>query len=119
MSDTTASSGGITSPSSIDTTKMSYSQYGDYLIEQMPENFRTGSVFTTDQDYKNYLMVYFASIVVFFIINFILKLMFTHCVNTKVFLKKDTTERMRYLEKWTSNVHHVLIVYLTYYNFKN
>jgi len=98
---------------------MTNSEYGDFLLSQMPENFRSGSMFTKESDLQTYLIVYLASIVAFFIINYFLRFLFSTCVNTNVFDKKSVKERMRYLEKWTSNVHHVLIVYLTYYNFKN
>ena len=96
---------------------MSGSEYGDWIMTQMPENFRQGSVFTKPEDSQIYPKVYVGAIVAFFIINFILRLMFTYCCKKELFNAKNKVQKQRYLEKWTSNVHHVIIVCLTSFNF--
>jgi len=66
-----------------------------------------------------YLIVYFGSIIAFFIVNFVMRGLFTYVVNKKVWGNKSDIGKQRYLEKWTSNIHHVIIIYFNYYNFKN
>ena len=66
----------------VDTSTMSYSEYGDFLIAQMPEASRTGTIFTKEGDVKLYLTVYICSVIGFFILNYTLRGFFTSCYNT-------------------------------------
>ena len=98
------------------TAAMSYSEYGDYLMTKVPEEARNGSIFNDPENLNMYLQFYFGSIIFFFITNFTLRLFFEAIGKTN-YAGKEPVAKQRYLEKWNSNVHHVIIFGLVYYGY--
>jgi hypothetical protein len=85
----------------------------------MPEHLRSGGLITKDGDIQMYLTWYFGSIVAFFILNYMLRVWFENIIKKPCFLEKNSVQKQRYLEKWTSNWHHVIIVAMVYWGFSN
>jgi len=85
----------------------------------MPENLRDGSIFADPENLGYYLSVYFSAIIFFFITNYCIRLVFDG-IGKKGFAEKDDPiVRQRYLEKWNSNLHHVIIFALVAWGYCN
>lgn len=98
------------------TANMTVSQYGDFLMAQIPEEARNGSIFNDPENFNLYLQIYFGTIVFFFMTNFALRFFF-EAIGKLNYHDKDPVAKQRYLEKWNSNVHHVIIFALVYYGY--
>ena len=98
------------------TAAMSYSEYGDYLISKVPEDARDGSIFNDPENLNLYIQFYVGAILFFFMTNFGLRFLF-EMIGKANYSDKDPVGKQRYLEKWNSNVHHVIIFCFVYYGY--
>ena len=93
-------------------------EYGDFIVSQLPASNKDGHMVTQDGDLKLYLFSYFSSIVFFFGVRLFWDYMFTRTIFKKDFyIAMDQQTKNRYLEKWTSNFHHILAAILAASNF--
>ena len=56
----------------------------------MPEDKKSGSLITKPGDAQMYLTWYFVSIVIFFIMNYMLRVWFEHIIKKPSFLEKNS-----------------------------
>ena len=100
------------------TANMTASEYGDYLMTKLPEDARNGSIFNDPENLNLYMQFYFGAFIFFFITNFSLRFLF-EAIGKANYHDKEPVAKQRYLEKWNSNVHHVIIFCWVYYGYTN
>lgn len=72
---------------------------------------------TKDGDLAEYITVYFSSILFFFGVRLFWDFLFTKTMFKKNFyIEMDQKTKNRYLEKWTSNLHHIMAAILAAIN---
>lgn len=96
---------------------MSNSEYGDWLIAQLPEESRDGSWLPEYSDLYIYLAFYFGTIVFHIMWHYVLRFWFEKIRAKPYFMDKDEKGKLRYLEKWNSNWNHVIVMIMCYINY--
>jgi hypothetical protein len=84
----------------------------------LPKEARNGSLFNDPENLNLYLQFYFGAMIFFFLTNFALRFLF-EMIGKANYHDKDPVGKQRYLEKWNSNVHHVIIFSCVYYGYTN
>ena len=88
---------------------MTRKEYGTFLVSQLPESNKDGNLITKEGDLLLYIQWYVGAVVFFFIARFAIRFFFEKIIKKENFMKMDEQGKQRYLEKWTSNFHHLLI----------
>uniref|UniRef100_A0A7S3CLY2 TLC domain-containing protein n=1 Tax=Strombidium rassoulzadegani TaxID=1082188 RepID=A0A7S3CLY2_9SPIT len=81
------------------------------VFEQLPERFKSGSVFLEEGDLTTYATWYISSFLFFVFAFFFYKALF-ETVEFARYIEKKGNERNCFITTWTANTHHFIINYL-------
>ena len=96
---------------------MTNAEYGDWIVSQLPEENKNGTMLPETKELWIYLAFYFGTIIFHIFWHYVLRFWFEKVRAKDYFLDKDEKSKLRYLEKWNSNWNHVIVIIMCYVNY--